>query len=109
MKLSLRGLGEQVSHLGCHRIPERCFTFRGKPMPFCARCLGATVGQIVAILVAIIWRLPPWWANAALLGLMLVDWSLQEYLDILSTNPRRLITGLTGGVGFTAIAIQIAA
>lgn len=74
-------------------------------MPFCARCLGATIGQVAAIAVAIIWAMPPWWINAALLAVMLIDWGVQEYLGILSTNPRRLITGLAGGFGFTAIVI----
>ncbi len=57
-------------------------------------------------MIAIIWPLLPWWVNAALLPVMLIDWGLQEYLGILSTNPRRLLTGLAGGFGFTALGIR---
>jgi uncharacterized membrane protein len=76
-------------------------------MSVCARCIGATIGQVAAIVVAVIWTLPPWWVNAALLALMLIDWGVQEYAGILSTNRRRLMTGLAGGFGFTAIAIRL--
>ena len=38
---------------------------------------------------------------------MLVDWTLQEYAGILSTNPRRFMTGLIAGFGFGLLVIRI--
>gem|GEM_PF-4653443 len=33
----------------------------------------------------------------------MVDWSFQKYLDIESTNFRRLFTGIAGGIGVGTI------
>jgi uncharacterized membrane protein len=86
-------------YLGCHGIPERCFSFKGKLMPFCARCLGASLGHIVAFVLFVSGLLPGIIIAIALILIMGVDWSLQKWFGIMSTNPRRLVTGIFGGFG----------
>lgn len=86
-------------HFGCHGIPERCFTYKGKPMPFCARCLGASIGHIGALLLFVTGHLPGLLVAATGIAIMGIDWSLQNWAGIMSTNPRRLVTGVMGGLG----------
>jgi len=86
-------------NLGCHGIPERCLTIRGKRMKICARCFGSTIGHILVFLLFIAGLLPPWYYAVACVGIMLIDWSFQTFLKIMSTNTRRLITGIIGGFG----------
>jgi len=86
-------------NLGCHGIPERCLIVKGKRMKICARCFGSNIGHIIAIILFIIGLLPPWYYSLLLLCVLLLDWSLQEFLKIMSNNIRRLITGVIGGVG----------
>lgn len=90
---------------GCHGIPERCFKVKGKPMPFCARCLGVGIGHTAALGFLFLGA-PPLSAVSllilavVLLGLMFIDWGLQAFAAIESNNPRRLVSGICGGSGF---------
>lgn len=34
---------------GCHQLPERSFSFRGKQFPVCARCTGVFIGEVLGI------------------------------------------------------------
>jgi len=89
----------------CHRIPERCIVIRGWRMPFCARCFGASIGHVLSIALAIAgYRLPPL-ISLAFLAVMLLDWGLQYQFGIMSTNTRRLITGILGGFGVNSLLI----
>lgn len=92
--------------LGCHRIPGRCFHIRGKPMPLCARCVGMAAGEIASLFWIVVVGFPPLLASVLLCTPAVVDWSLQELFGITSTNRRRLITGLLGGVGYGALLIR---
>jgi uncharacterized membrane protein len=89
--------------LGCHGIPERCFSFKGRTMPFCARCFGASVGHIVFLIFLIRGTTPSILLSAALLLVMLLDWSLQQYFGVTSTNLRRVVTGFCGGLGVASL------
>jgi uncharacterized membrane protein len=86
-------------YFGCHGIPERCFSYKGKSMLFCARCLGASLGHIGAFVLFVSGSSPGIFLASALIFIMGVDWSLQKWLGIMSTNPRRLVTGISGGLG----------
>ena len=87
------------SVIACHRIPERCFKIKGEPMQMCARCLGASIGHIAALLLFIFDYLPNIFLSFSFMGIMLIDWSLQFFKIQYSTNPRRFITGILGGIG----------
>ena len=108
---------------GCHQLPERSFFYKGKQFPVCARCTGVTVGQFFAILMNIIgfciqhhsnhgqsMKCPincinnkkdivPASISIVSLGIMGVDWAIQEAGIKESTNSRRFITGILGGFG----------
>lgn len=88
--------------LGCHQMPERSFFVKGYQFPVCARCTGVVISAILAIIIFIKRKIPIW-ACFAMSGVMLADWGLQ-YLEIKeSTNRRRLITGLVGGLGWSTL------
>lgn len=74
-------------------------------MPFCARCLGASIGHISSLILAAIGILIPPVLALLFIGIMLLDWSLQQFLGIMSTNARRLVTGIAGGVGVNSILL----
>jgi uncharacterized membrane protein len=89
-----------ISDFGCHQLPERSFYFRGKQFPVCARCTGLIFGQSIAVMTAVIAGYYTDIKLTAILSVpMALDWSAQEFLKILSTNRRRLVTGLFCGVG----------
>jgi len=90
-------------NLGCHGIPERCLSIRGRRMGICARCLGSCVGHTAAFVLMFFDLLPVWYISILLILPLAVDWSLQEFAGSMSTNTRRLITGLLGGFGVGAI------
>lgn len=33
---------------GCHQMPERSFSYKGKQFPVCARCTGIFIGQLIS-------------------------------------------------------------
>lgn len=87
--------------LGCHQMPSRSFFVKGYQFPVCARCTGVIVGELLAIILILFSFSIRWWMMLLLLVPMGVDWLLQ-YINILeSTNTRRVITGLLGGIGLT--------
>ena len=88
----------------CHRDPNRSFFFKGKQFPFCARCTGVFVGQLIAILLILSGVRPILNAKNLFLILFLMstmffDWFIQYMGYKESTNIRRLITGVLGGAG----------
>lgn len=87
---------------GCHQMPERSFFYKGFQFPVCARCTGVIISSIAAFFVFLKKKLSI--SLCFLLsGIMFLDWFLQ-YKEIReSTNPRRLITGLIGGFGFSTL------
>ena len=91
----------------CHRKPERSFFFRGRQFPVCARCTGFYITGIASIILLDFF---PITLNLTtfLIGILLVipsaiDGGIQYFYKIESTNARRLITGLLGGVGLILI------
>jgi len=90
-------MGLSDYHFGCHGIHERCFLFKGKPMPFCARCLGVSIGHISVSVNFFLFQLPPIWISIFGLALMFGDWFCQNKLNLYHSNYARLITGILGG------------
>jgi uncharacterized membrane protein len=83
--------------LGCHGIPERCFSINKKHMPFCARCLGASIGHISSAICFFWYYLPSFYIAVLGLGVMFADWYLQNTLKKYHSNLMRLATGIIGG------------
>jgi len=107
----------------CHRLPERSFHFRGKPL-LCYRCLGLNGGfflfSILQFLLIILSLLVPVHVvmiapilmiakdNIAITFLVILltqlpfvlDGSIQAAIERYeSNNPLRFLTGLLGGYG----------
>jgi uncharacterized membrane protein len=81
----------------CHRKPERSFFFRGKQFPICARCTGIFAGYFTGISLLILWQKLPVWAVILCMLPMIADGLIQNTLHIMSSNPRRFITGIIFG------------
>lgn len=100
-------IGIRNINIGCHKIPERCFSFNGKPMPFCSRCLGCSIGHIASFALFIFGLLPNISVAILLLIPLAIDWSAQEFLKVISNNYRRLITGFLAGLGVGTIIWKV--
>jgi len=68
-------------------------------MPLCARCFGAAIGHFSSLALFLAGIVLPLSLCIALLVVLFADWALQQWGGVMSTNPRRLITGLLGGAG----------
>lgn len=94
------------SKMGCHQRADRSFYIKGYQFPVCVRCTGiirsSFVGYIIyftqkiGVLCGVILCIP-----------MIIDGVIQ-YLGIKeSTNLRRFLTGLIGGVGLVIIRLNM--
>lgn len=88
---------------GCHQRPERSFFYKGKQFPVCARCTGVFVGHTVAVFLFFLKKQIPLGKCCLLMGIMGVDWGIQELGIKESTNRRRVVTGFCGGLGLFSI------
>ncbi|MFP3152906.1 DUF2085 domain-containing protein [Lachnospiraceae bacterium ZAX-1] len=89
-------------HSGCHQMPDRCFSIKGKQFPICARCTGVLLGDIAAYAMFFMY-IPPSWLCFVGCIIIFTDWLIQ-YLGIhMSTNIRRLITGIIGGYALSTL------
>lgn len=82
---------------GCHGIPERCFHIRGRRMPVCARCVGASIGHITCAICYWGFTLPAFYLAFPGLAIMFADWYSQNKLKLYHSNLMRLMTGMAGG------------
>lgn len=89
----------------CHQLAERSFSFRGIQFPLCARCTGILLGFL--LLGPIITVLTPGnpFLSLALIGVMVLDGSLQFFGVFPSNNPRRLLSGLGAGYALCQLAV----
>lgn len=91
----------------CHQRSDRSFFIKGKKFPICARCTGILIGYIVGIILAIITHCQYYAYFTLLLIPMIFDGGIQQIFSVESTNIRRLITGIAGGIGIIYIFISI--
>lgn len=92
--------------IGCHQRADRSFFYRHTyQFPVCARCTGVIIGYVLAVCSLMI---PvPTILCLVFCGIMFLDWLIQ-YLNIcVSTNPRRLITGILGGFGLLKLELIV--
>ena len=95
----------------CNKKPERAPRICGHTFILCWRCTGAVVGVIFMEILYLIYRpealvLMP---LAVFCVPIFIDVFKQYYLKILSTNPKRFITGFLCGVaiiGWSAIMTE---
>jgi uncharacterized membrane protein len=87
----------------CHRIPERSLNWGKGKMPMCARCFGIRIGTTTAIILCVLQKLPPWWISFLMFLVLLIDWGIQQFFNVMSTNLRRVISGVVGGFGMGAL------
>ena len=82
----------------CHRLPERSFFYKGKQFPLCARCTGMLIGYFLGIIYLFLNNQ----VNFILIGLLFIPMAIdgvgQYYGYWISTNFRRLLTGILGGI-----------
>lgn len=93
--------------IGCHQMPERSFFYKNYQFPVCARCTGVIIGEIIAILLIIFSVKINALMSFILLMIMGFDWSIQFINVLESNNIRRLITGISGGIGLTYIYYNV--
>lgn len=93
--------------LGCHQMPERSFTIKEYQFPVCARCTGVILGQALEILLLCCGLDMGFLPAIILSAIMGLDWGIQFIKLKESTNVRRLISGITGGVGITYMYFRV--
>lgn len=99
--LTNKSLIRRLCRFLCHQKEERCFKIRNYVFPICARCTGIVISFLVS-LVCIKNKIEiSFFVSILLLSVMFCDWILQYFNILMSTNKRRFLTGLIGGVGLT--------
>ena len=83
----------------CHRRPERSFFWGGYQLPLCARCSGILVGYLIGLAIGLLCGEIGLLMIFALLIPLVVDGVLQLQGYWMSSNYRRLFTGMLFGVG----------
>ncbi|MBQ7399237.1 MAG: DUF2085 domain-containing protein [Clostridia bacterium] len=84
--------------MGCHQLPERSFFIKGYQFPVCARCTGVLIGYLAGLVLHTV--IGTYLLACTLCCLiMFIDWYLQHLNIKVSTNFRRVITGVLGGYG----------
>lgn len=98
----------QLGHYcGCHQIPERSFFIGGYQFPLCARCTGLLIGELLTYVLFPLKIIISPVLSVFFLLVMGIDW-LMQFIEVMSsTNFRRLITGILGGVGITSLFLHL--
>jgi uncharacterized membrane protein len=97
----------KLEFVGCHRMPERSFFYKGKQFPMCSRCTGIYVGYFLVI--------PYFWITSVSIFICLIailptiiDGLTQAYSNRESNNFLRFSTGLIAGFGLYGISDFVA-
>ena len=106
--VSLMRLGSMT---GCHQKNERSFLYKGCQFPLCARCTGLLSGHLVGLLLFVFFlradiMLLLYFAAISVL-LLGIDGIGQLKKLWLSTNLRRLTTGLFCGFFVTVFNLRL--
>ena len=91
----------KLGHIVCHQNPDRSFFINGHQFPVCARCTGIIISFIIAIILLSNNIKINFFTSIILVLIMFIDWFIQFLKIKESTNLRRLITGLIGGLGLS--------
>lgn len=94
------------SKMGCHQRADRSFYIKGYQFPVCARCTGIVLSTLMGYILYSIKKIRLI-CGVILCIPMIIDGGIQ-YLGIKeSTNSRRFLTGLLGGVGLAIVRLNI--
>lgn len=91
----------------CHRMPERSFFIKGYQFPVCARCTGILIGYIIGIIYIIFCNKLGYILELILMLPILIDGIGQYRGYFVSTNIRRLITGILAGISAICLSRTI--
>jgi uncharacterized membrane protein len=80
---------------------------KGRHMPFCARCLGASIGHLSCAVCYFIFALPVFYFSLLGLAVLYADWYSQNTLKLYHSNLMRLVTGIAGGFGMGIIIWKV--
>lgn len=92
---------------GCHQIPERSIFVCGYQFPVCSRCMGIMIGGILSIILAVSGVLLSLWISCIIIFPMIIDGGIQYKFNVMSTNLRRILTGILFGVGIPQSIIGV--
>lgn len=98
-----RLLGVLGDRIGCHQMPERSLFLCERQFPVCARCTGVFMGQLLCVGLLVAGIRSSCLLALTFMSVMFIDWCLQYFGLVESTNTRRLLTGLLGGYGYISI------
>ena len=107
IKIWIKAMDICQKYWGCHQLPERSFFIKGYQFPVCSRCMGIWIGGILAVVLIAFRLIVPLPIGAIIMLPMIVDGGLQYLFKIMSTNLRRILTGLLFGFGFVQIIVKI--
>lgn len=99
----------------CHSKPERCFVYKNRHLPLCARCTGIILGGLIYLvsskLFFFILQINIIYFDYKIcffLALpMIMDGGLQYLRYKQSTNNRRFVTGFLFGIGSVMFCLNI--
>ena len=92
--------------MGCHQRADRSFYIKGYQLPICARCTGIVLSSPIGYILYFGKKIRLMCGIALCLP-MIIDGGIQ-YLGIKeSTNFRRFLTGLLGGIGLSTIRLNV--
>ena len=95
-----------LGHLcGCHQKPERSFFIHRFQMPFCSRCLGIIIGELIVGPFLLLLKINFEYFSLLMFVPLVIDGTLQHYTRYESKNYRRLITGVLAGVAFIMLLV----
>lgn len=92
-------MNEILYIIPCHRMPERCLHFKGKPMRLCARCFAMLLGYMCTPLAVAIHLVLPFWVPFIMAIPLVIDGFTQRWGWRQSSNSIRFITGILFGIG----------
>lgn len=92
---------------GCHQRSDRSFHIKDIQFPFCARCTGLIIGEFLFAPILLLMDFDWIIMAVSFIGIMAIDGSLQYFNILESTNSRRLITGILGGIGYMLLTVKL--
>lgn len=91
--------------MGCHQKADRSFFCGNYQLPLCARCTGVFLTSIWGYILFFT-KKPQMRIGVLLIIPMIVDGTIQLLRIRESTNLRRFLTGMLGGIGLVFVRLN---